>query len=182
MREPTIARNYAETLVALAKKANDLEGWGTMIGELADALQRDPRLPRFLESPRIDADRKNEIIAAAFQDRLPRVFVRFIQAVINHRRQSLIPQIAIEYQALVDEEVGRVHAQVTVARDPDADTQGTITRRLSETVGKSVVPHYQVNPAILGGVVVRIGDLVMDGSVRRRLAVLKARMLRGATV
>ena len=180
MREPTIARNYAETLVALARKANDLQGWGTMIGEFAEAIQRDPTLLNFLRSPRIDARKKNEIIAAAFQDRLPRVFVRFVQAVISHRRQELLPQIAIEYRALVDDIIGRVHAQVTVAREPDATTRETVSTALSKKLGKQVVPHFMLNPAILGGVVVRVGDTVMDGSVRRRLALLRSRMLRGA--
>lgn len=182
MRDTTIARNYAETLVALAQKANDLVGWGTMISEFAEGIQRDPILLAFLRSPRIDARKKNEIIAAAFQDRLPRVFVRFVQAVISHRRQRLIPEIAVEYQSLIDEIVGRVHAQVTVAREPDTSTRQTVSQALSKKLGKQVVPHFMLNPLILGGVVVRVGDTVMDGSVRRRLAILRSRMLRGTTV
>jgi F-type H+-transporting ATPase subunit delta len=182
MRDPTIARNYAETLVALAQKAGDLVGWGTMMSEFAEGIQRDPMLLSFLRSPRIDARKKNEIIARALQDRLPRVFVRFVQAVFSHRRQELIPEIAVQYQALVDDIVGRVHAQVTVARDPDASTRQSVSEALSRKLGKQVVPHFMLNPAILGGVVVRVGDTVMDGSVRRRLATLRSLMLRGATV
>jgi F-type H+-transporting ATPase subunit delta len=56
-----------------------------------------------------------------------------------------------------------------------------VTQHLSRTLGKTVVPHFQVNPAILGGVVVKVGDTVMDGSVRRRLGILRSRMMRGAT-
>ncbi len=180
MRDPTIARNYAETLVALATRAGDLHGWGVMMNDLAEALQRDSPLSRFLQSPRVHAAQKNEIVARAFQDRLPRVFVRFIQAVISHRRQALIPEIAVQYQALVDEVMGRVHAQVTVAREADAGTQSAVSQQLSRRLGKTVVPHFQVNPAILGGVIVKVGDTVMDGSVRRRLATLRARMMSGA--
>jgi F-type H+-transporting ATPase subunit delta len=180
MREPTIARNYAEALVSLAQKANDLGGWGTMISDVADAIARDERLRLFLESPRIDVGTKNEVIAKAFQDRMPRLFVRFLQSVIRHRRHALIPQIAIEYHALVDEIEGRVHAQVTVSREPDSKLEKVVAERLSHVLGKSVVPHFQVDEAILGGTVIRIGDMVMDGSVRRRLARLRQRMLAGA--
>jgi F-type H+-transporting ATPase subunit delta len=180
MREPTIAHNYAAALVALAGKAEDLEGWGAMVSDLANALGRDPRLMRFLESPRLSVQKKNDLLARAFQDKLPRLFVRFVQAVVAHRRHNLIPQIAIEYQNIVDEAKGRVHANVTVAREPTAETEAIVAKQLSKVLGKTVVPHFSVNPAILGGAVVRVGDTVMDGSVRRRLSVLRSRMLTGS--
>lgn len=177
MRDPTIARNYAEVLLELARKANDLEGWGAMILDVADAMQRDERLRRFLESPRVSEDEKNRIIARAFQDRMPRLFVRFLQTLVGHGRQMLIPQIATEYQALVDEISGRVHAQVTVAIEPSPAERETIGRDLSRALGRTVVPHIFVNAAILGGLVVKVGDRVMDGSVRHRLTILRSRMV-----
>ena len=76
MRGETIARNYAEALLELARKGGDLAGWGDMIGDVADAMGRDESLRHFLESPRIAAEQKNEILARAFQDRMPRVLVR----------------------------------------------------------------------------------------------------------
>jgi len=179
MRDTTIARNYAEALLSLARKANDLAGYGAMIDAVADALQRDETLRRFLESPRVSADRKNGVLARAFQDRMPRLFVRFLQALVNNRRQMLIPEIAVEYASLVDEIEGRVHAQIVVAREPSAGERDVIADQLSRALGKRVVPHVTVNPAILGGVVVRVGDTVMDGSVRRRLALLRSRMVAG---
>ncbi|MFL5577333.1 MAG: F0F1 ATP synthase subunit delta [Gemmatimonadaceae bacterium] len=181
MREPTIARNYAEALFELARKGGDLSGWGAMISDVADAVERDLRLRRFLESPRVSADQKNEILARAFQDRMPRLLVRYLQALVHNRRQMLIPQIAAEYRALVDAAEGRVHAQVTVARDPSDAEREEIARDLGRVLGKKVVPHVTVNPAILGGVVVRVGDTVMDGSVRRRLTLLRNRLASAPT-
>ena len=180
MRDPTIARNYAEALLALARRAGDLPGWGAMISDVSDALQRDETLRLFLESPRITAEQKNEVLARAFQDRMPTLFVRFLQAVVSHNRQRLIPEIAIQYHDIVDEIENRVHAHVTVAREPDPATQSTIAAGISRAFGKTVVPHFLVRPDILGGVVVRVGDVVMDGSVRNRLRTLRQRMLAGA--
>ncbi len=177
MREPTIARNYAEALLALARKADDLPGWGRMISDVAAGIEQDVRLRRFLEAPQVDAERKKEILARAFQDRVPRLFLRFLQKLVDNRRQMLIPAIAIEYHHLVDQVEGRVHAQVTVARPVDDATRDAIGRELGRALGKTVVPHVTVNPAILGGVVVRVGDTVMDGSVRRRLAHLKNQLV-----
>lgn len=179
MRDSTIARNYAETLLELARRAEDLEGWGRMIMEVADALDADESLRLFLDTPRVSADAKNEILAKAFQDRMPRHFVRFLQTLVNNRRQGLIPEIAEEYRTLLDDAEGRVHAYVTVARESsDADKQ-LIAKELSRVLGKTVIPHLTVNPEILGGLVVRVGDEIMDGSVRRRLSSLRNQLVHG---
>jgi F-type H+-transporting ATPase subunit delta len=177
MREPTIARIYAETLVSLAERAGDLDGWGATITEVADAVEGDPRLANFLASPKVSAKEKIDIITKAFQDRLPRLFVRFLAAVIANRRQHLIPAIAREYGDLVDELQGRVHARVTVAKEPDDAMRTSVEKQLSTITGKRVVAHFVVKPAILGGVIARVGDTVMDGSLARRLETLRGRML-----
>ena len=177
MRETTIARNYAEALLSLARKAGDLQAWGRMIDDVASAMERDDRLRNFLEAPQISADQKNEVLSKAFEDRAPRLFLRYLQRLVKNRRQMLIPVIANEYRDLVDEAEGRIHAQVTLAKPVDEDQRAAIARQLTHTLGKPVVPQVRVNPNILGGIIVRVGDRVMDGSVRRRLGILRNRML-----
>ena len=179
MRDTTIARNYAETLLVLATKAEDLRGWGGMLTEVADAMGSNPTLRLFLESPRVSAVQKNAVLAKAFQDRMPRLMVRYLQSLVTHRRQMLIPRIAREYMDLVDETEGRIHARVTVARETGAEEASAIGTQLSRMFGKEVVPHLTVDPAIMGGLVVHVGDTVLDGSVRKRLASLRRRMLTG---
>jgi F-type H+-transporting ATPase subunit delta len=182
MRETTIARNYAETLFALASKAEDLRGWGKLISDVAAAMDQDATLRLFLESPRISGAEKIRVLGQAFQDRMPRLMVRFLQILVTHRRQMLIPEIAREYQDIVDEAEGRMHARVTLARESsDAEVQA-IGAQLSRVFGKEVIPHVAIDPSIIGGVVVNVGDTVLDGSVRKRLGTLRRRMLRGRTV
>jgi F-type H+-transporting ATPase subunit delta len=177
MRDTTIARNYAEALLALARKAGDLQAWGRLIDDVANAMERDDRLRRFLEAPQVSADEKNAVLSKAYEDRAPRLFLRYLQQLVKNRRQMLIPEIANEYRNLVDEVEGRLHAQVTLAREVDDEQRAEIARRLSHTLGKTVVPQVRINPNILGGIVVRVGDRVMDGSVRRRLSILRTRMM-----
>ena len=177
MRATTIARNYAEALLALARKANDLEGWGVAINGVVTATEGDVRLQNFLAAPQISAAQKNVVIGKAFSGSLPKMMVRFIQKLVLNRRQMLIPLIAIEYGNLVDESTGRVHAQVTVSREVSDAERNAIAAQLSRAFAKTVVPHVEVNPAILGGVVVRVGDRVLDGSVRKRLKTLRARIV-----
>jgi F-type H+-transporting ATPase subunit delta len=177
MRDTTIAKNYAEALLELARRAEDPAGWGKLMRDVANGMQEDVTVQRFLESPKVSEQQKNEVFFQAFGDRVPRHFLRFLQTLVRKRRQMLIPQIATEYDKLLDIHEGRLHANVTVAREASAADTTRIAEQLSRLMGKNVVPHMNVNPAILGGVVVKIGDTVMDGSVRRRLARLKGHML-----
>ncbi len=179
-RAATVSRNYAETLLTLARRSGDVAGWGRMAQEVVDAINADPRLRLFLESPRIEAAHKTDVLARAFQDRYPRLFVRFFQALITKGRQRLIGEVVAEYQSLVDEAEGRVHADVTLASAPTDADRASLTASLSRVLGKTVVPHVRVDPAILGGVVVKVGDTVMDGSVRKRLATLRRTLVQRA--
>src|SRR5205814_1368653 len=140
-------------------------------------MQADHTLRLFLETPRVDANTKNAVLRKALTDRAPSKFVRFVESVVTHRRQMLIPVIAQEYMDLVDQAENRMHANVTVSRDADEKTRKLIAERLSKVFNKTVIPHLSVDPRIIGGVIVRVGDTVMDGSVRRKLASLRNRML-----
>ena len=177
MRDSTIARNYAEVLVTLATKAGDLEGWGRMIDDIGQLVEKDIKVRRFLESPRVPVAQKKEILIKAFQGRMPRLMVRFLESLLQNRRQLLVPAIASEYATLVDESLGRVRAEVTLAREPEAGEVEAIAASLSKTLGRTAVAHVRVNPDIIGGVIVRVGDFVKDGSVRRRLGVLKSKLV-----
>ena len=183
MNDATIGRNYAETLLVLASRNGDAaqEEWGTLIEELGGAMREDRKLRTFLESPKISAGQKIDVLGKALGKRVPRPFLKFLEILVGKRRQMLIPSIATEYRALIDASEDRVHANVTVAREPAAAEREALTSQLSRLYGKRVVPHITLNPAILGGVIVKVGDTVMDGSVRRRLATLKSRMIASGT-
>jgi F-type H+-transporting ATPase subunit delta len=172
----SVARNYAEALLNLARKAEDPAGWGGMLRQVSNAMTTDTTLMRFLDSPRIGNADKSAVLTKALGDRVPRLFLRFLQQLVKNRRLMLIPTIADEYDTLHDAAEGIVHARVTVARVAGEEETKMIGERLSKVVGKTVVPHLQIDPTILGGVVVRIGDTVMDGSLRRKLALLRRRM------
>lgn len=175
-RSNPVSRNYAEALLALATKAENREGFGVMIRDVANAIAQDPTVKLFLESPRVSYERKNEILSAAFGDSMPRVFLRFLQTTVHNRRQMMIPEIATEYAKLLDAKEGRVHAEVTLAHPSSDEESARITAQLSRVLGKHVLPQVIIDPAIMGGVIVKVGNTVMDGSVRRRLTKLATRM------
>jgi F-type H+-transporting ATPase subunit delta len=177
MRELSISRNYAEALLALANKANAAEEWGGLIHALAGAVEQDVTLKRFLEAPQVSAAQKSAIVAKGLAGKAPPTFVKFVQKLVSNRRQMLIPAVATAYTDLLDEAAGRVHARVTLAKAASDAERDAIAAQLSKVLRKTVVAHVNVNPQILGGVVVRVGDTVMDGSVRRRLGAVRAKML-----
>jgi F-type H+-transporting ATPase subunit delta len=180
MREPTIARNYADVLVTLAERAKALDAWGKHMDDVAEAVSSNERLRRFLASPRVTTTQKAKMVGKAFGERLPKPLVAFLKAVIMHRRQHLLSEISIEYHTLVDAIAGRAHAQVQMVRLPDEKGKHAIAKQLSRITGLTVVPHFTVRPQILGGAVVKMGDTVMDGSLARRLELLRMRMLGSA--
>jgi F-type H+-transporting ATPase subunit delta len=107
----------------------------------------------------------------------PVSFVRFLQVVVQRGRQYLLTGIAEEYELLVDLHLNRVHAVVATARPVDEKLAAAIGKRLTEVFAKEVLPHFRADPALLGGIVVRVGDRVFDGSLRRKLKLLQHRML-----
>lgn len=177
MRDETVARNYAEALFDLARRHEGLEVFGEAIATVAGLVDEDPKLRQFLETPRIDAEDKKEALKKALAGRVPPMLVNFLLVVIDKRRQRLISTIATEFAGLVDEHESRAHVEVTVAQPLDDATTAALDERLSRLLGKTAVSHVRVDPSILGGVVVRAGDTIYDGSLRRRLSLMRRQLM-----
>jgi len=173
VKSVTIARNYAEALFAAGDRFNEI------LDAVAGAIAADERIRTVLESPRVSKAAKGKILERALQGEAPVEFVRFLQAVVRRGRQGLLPEIAQEYQVLLDEKLNRVHAGITLADEADARMQKQVVERLTKALGREVRAYFRSDPRILGGVVVRVGDRIFDGSVRRRLTALQRRMLTG---
>ena len=171
MRSETIARNYAEALFELGEKSGQTARYGELLDLVAHGIAAAPRVEAVLSSPRVTKPQKVAILEQALAG-APREFVRFLGAVVRRGRQGLFAEMAQGYLGLLDRKLNRVRAAVTVARPVDAKLQKQIAARLTEVVGKEVLPHFHEDPGLLGGVVVRVGDRVFDGSVRRRMAQL----------
>lgn len=179
MRATTIARNYAETLFTLGERAGGdrTRQYAELLDALAGAIESDESIRLVLESPRVPKAAKAELLGKALEGRAPVEFIRFLDAVVQRGRQALLPVMSTEFQSLVDVKFNRVHAGVVLARPADERLKEAIATRLSEVLNKEVLVHLREDPAILGGIVVRVGDRVMDGSVRRKLIRLRRQML-----
>ena len=179
MRTATIAKNYAQALFELAERAGGdrAEAYAGLIEALAAAVHASPRVEAVLMSPKVTKARKADLLAAALPN-APRDFVLFLQAVVKRGRQLLLGEIATQYAALLDLKFNRVRAGITLARQPDPALQQQMAAALSRALGKDVVAGYSIEPGILGGAIVRVGERVMDGSVRRKLKALRQQLLK----
>jgi F-type H+-transporting ATPase subunit delta len=177
VRNATVARSYAEALFELGRRHGALDAYAAVLQELVALIEAEPTVRTFLESPKIETEQKKAALTRALQGRVPPLFLNFVLVVVEKRRQALLPEMAREYDALVDAHYGRTHVQVTLAREPDPALVMELEDALTRVLGTKVIPHVHVDPRILGGVLVRYGDKVMDASLRRRLAALRRRLL-----
>jgi F-type H+-transporting ATPase subunit delta len=177
LKSTTIARNYAEALLAAAETKRQVEPFGRLIEAVAGAIRADERIAVALESPRVSKATKSRILEEALSGVAPKEFVRFLQAVVRRGRQGLLGEISQAYQNLVDLKLNRIHAGITLAEEPDTRLRRQVIERLAAAIGKEVRAHFRADPRILGGIVVRVGDRIFDGSLRRKLSVLRRKML-----
>jgi len=176
VRSVTIARNYAEALFALGERGGQTARYADLIDAVAGAVETTPTVRAVLMSPRVPKAAKARLLGAALRD-TPREFVLFLQAMVKRGRQLLLRDVANEYHNLLDVKLNRVRAGVTLARPADEALQRSIAETLSRQLGKEVLPSFTVDPEILGGTIVRVGERIHDGSLRRRLTKLRRHLL-----
>ena len=176
MRTETVARNYAEALFQLGERSGQVEFYADLMDAVAAAVEQTPRVEAILMSPRVPKAEKARILGGALRD-APREFVLFLQALVRRGRQQILRPISVEYMNLLDQKLDRVRAGVTLARAPDEKLKRAIQDALSRQMGKQVIPAFSVDPEIMGGTIVRVGERVLDGSLRRRMTKLRRQLL-----
>lgn len=172
------AKRYAEAVYLLASEDGKEEAWSTGLQSLS-ALFGDPEAQSLLENPRMPRERKLEVVEKGLAGADP-LTLNLARLLLRRGRVSLGPQIAEAYQELLDQARGVAHATVTSAVPLTADETSDVQTKLSEMAGGPVLVKTQVDENILGGLIVRIGDRLIDGSTRSRLQALKTAIGGGA--
>ena len=176
MRAGTIARVYAETLFRSADRHQRVDDVDESVRALSAVLDASPEFRRFLAAPQIAADRKRALVAEAFQAGFDPLVLRFLELVIEKHRERVLEEIILAWKELLDARANRQSATVTAAIAPDPDTMARVQAALEKATGKTIVLDKRVDPTLLGGLVIRTGDTVIDGSLRSRLVALGRRL------
>jgi F-type H+-transporting ATPase subunit delta len=180
VRDTTVARNYAEALFSIAEREGREDAFAQSLSGIGAMVEENAAIGAFLQSPRVDLAAKKNTLRKAFDGRIDPLLLNFLLVVLEKRRQRLLPAIASEFRSLLDEKQGRLHVRVTLAHAPEPGEEQAITAELSRILGRAAIPHISVDPTIAGGIVVRYGDSILDGSVRRRLADMRNRLYEAA--
>jgi F-type H+-transporting ATPase subunit delta len=174
----SVARRYAKALFELGVQRGNFEALGQELETVSGVYTESRELRQTLENPVFKQSQKRKIIEALLPQLAPSQVVRnFVLLLVERNRINVLPLIARAYEELTDRQLGRVRAVVTSAKPLDLVTEGEIQRALEKRTGKKVLMKSEVDPTLIGGVVARVGDLVLDGSLRTRLASVGNRIL-----
>ncbi|MGI8826308.1 MAG: F0F1 ATP synthase subunit delta [Chloroflexota bacterium] len=171
MRPNATARRYARAAYEVASEHGNVEQWFEEVRR-AVGIFAEPHAAEYFRDPNISRDDKLATIDDAFRDYQPQL-LNLLKILASRQRMGLLPAVVFELAALDRETKGIEEARVTVARELSDPERQDIQERLSGAIGKRIDVTTTVDPAIIGGVVVRIGDRLLDGSVASRLLRLR---------
>jgi F-type H+-transporting ATPase subunit delta len=172
MRPSSIVRRYAEAAYDVATEDSNVDEWLTQLAAGAGRTEKEREIREYFRDPNYSHEEKLGALEVLFGDLQPHV-LNLLRELVTHQRFHLLPQIHDEFAGLEREARGVTEAYVTVAREASDDERSLISRELGSSLGKEVELHLSVDPTLLGGIVVRIGDQVYDASVATRLQRLR---------
>lgn len=164
-----VARRYASALFRAALNANALQRVSEDLQRLHLVLQEIDALRTFLYSPLIPRDRKKQRVDELFARDLQPITLRLLELVIEKRRETLLEAICEEFQRLHEAHEGIVRTTIYSAVPLTPEEQQALLQRLENSTGKRILPTFEVDPDLIGGVRVRLGDYQIDGSIRGAL-------------
>jgi len=168
-------RRHAQAVFRIALESDQLDRWQTDLATMATVLQ-DAEIVSFLENPKVSLERKRDLLRPALGGITPKA-MNLAYLLITKKRLRMVPSLVAEYRRLVYAHKGMVEADVVTAIPITDREEERIGRDLAAITGKTVMLAATVDPDIMGGLVVRLGDKLMDGSVRTRLQELRRKLV-----
>ena len=167
MLNKSVGRRYAEAFFAIAQEQNKIDEFQNELGEVVDVIMSNEDLKAFMYHVLIPPQEKKNVLSQLFADRVSASTLSFLNLVMVD-----------EYQTMADESKNVVKAEVTSAKHVNEQDLVELEKTLSQATGKKVRVKLTVDPSLLGGVKVRIGDRVIDASVVKKLDMLKSSLKR----
>jgi F-type H+-transporting ATPase subunit delta len=177
-----VARRFAEALISAAEKEGTVDD---VLAELAD-IQRDvlkahPRFAQILASPQVSSPRKDKILVNVFGERASSLVTRFLRVLNRHDRLGLLDGVVREARAAWDRRNRRIPVQVRSAVALGENQLEALRQRLAELTGANPIMKVSIDPDLIAGLVVQVGDNRYDASAKSRLAQLRQRLIEGKT-
>jgi F-type H+-transporting ATPase subunit delta len=178
-RRQSAARRYAEAAFSVAMRDDAVEAWRSELDSAAEIVGEE-RIGRALANPSIPLETRLATAEDTFGKLVGNKMLNLIGLLLRRGRIEELPRLAAEFRRLDDERQGITHATATSASALTADEVRALTQRLEQYTGGRIQLDVEVDPSLLGGLVVRVGDRLIDGSVRSRLERLRNQLVSGA--
>jgi len=177
MMNETVARRYGQAVFSLAQESSRVDAIGAELRMLRDALFEDEATKRFFLSPVVDRREKERIVARSFSGKASDVALHTVLLLVRKRREALLPELVRQYDKLEMQAKGLEPLTVTTARELSSSDFGELVARLQTIYGKRFDARQHVEPDLIGGLRIMMGDRRIDGSVEGRLERLSRELL-----
>ena len=174
MKQTILAKRYAKALFAIGKDDGKYEAYNDALQSVAGLFKTNPEVEDALTNPLYPVDTREKVMEGIISSMdADKVMGNFLSLLVQKKRAEIIPEIAEQFQIMVDEDNNISHGTVVSAVELDAQLQEKVQATLEKLTGKKVELTASVDPSIIGGVIAKVGDLVIDGSIKTQLASLK---------
>jgi F-type H+-transporting ATPase subunit delta len=178
-RSSTAARRYAESAFEIASRDGTIDRWRSDL-DAAGAVLEDPAVARGLSDPTVSTDLREQAVSSGFGSKVSGPVLNMLKLLVQRGRIEDLPRIAAEFRRLDNLRLGISPARVVSAAPLEPAEVNALTARLEEMTGGRIELEQEVDPSLLGGLTVRVGDRLIDGSVRGRLERLRNQLVSGA--
>jgi F-type H+-transporting ATPase subunit delta len=168
-----VEHTYAQALLALAEEAGQVEALAAEVADLADLMQNQAGVQRLLGSKVLSISQRADAVARLFRGRVSDLLLRFLMVVNRGGRLGLLPGIARSFLLLVEQKHGVVEIDAYVPAEMDAARAQAVAARLGQVLGRQVALFQHADPALIGGLKVRVGDQLIDGTVAAQLRMIR---------
>lgn len=176
MLKGAVAGRYSAALYELAEQSNMIDQIEEELKAINQVMQENTDLQKILYHPQITAAAKKELLDQLFKGKISDLALNFIALLVDRRRETFFGDIAAEFIAQANAARNVVEARVTTVVDLKDREKSNIDQLLAKLTGKKVQVSYATDPSLLGGVLIRIGDKVIDGTIKAKLAALGDRL------
>jgi F-type H+-transporting ATPase subunit delta len=173
MLNKSVARRYAEAFFSIAREADKIDDYQQELQKVVQIIQDTEALKDYFAHPLIPTKEKKEIANQLFAKMISTVTLNFLQLVLDKKRESYFELIYKEYEEMADESRNIKKAELISAMPVSDDDLKTLSDTLSRSTGKTIQLQLVIDPAIIGGVKIRMGDKIIDASVAKKLEMLK---------
>lgn len=172
-----IAIAYARSLLELAEERGQLEPINADLRSLREIVQENPTFRAFLRDPGVAESERADVLKRVFDGKVSPLLMNFLMVTNNHGRLGLLEAIADAYDDLLDEKLGKIEVDVTVAQRLSGEELDDVRRRVSAALKKDAVMHQYVDESIIGGLILKVQDQLIDASVKAQLDAMRRKML-----